>query len=103
MVVNDKKMLKDVVVLSNTPGKEDHRYQWPEIDFEKYSLVIGHFFTSNIGYCVAKQYIVKKENCLKDIEKWLKLQIFIKEGKNPTDLKTALIKYKGKLIFNSME
>ena len=59
MVVNEKKMLKDVVVLSNTPGKEDHRYQWPEIDFEKYSLVIGHFFTSNIGYCVAKQYIVK--------------------------------------------
>jgi hypothetical protein len=50
-----------------------------------------------------KQSIVKKENCLKDIEKWLKLQIFIKEGKNPTDLKTALIKYKGKLIFNSME
>ena len=50
-----------------------------------------------------KQSIVKKENCLKDIEKWLKLQIFIKEGKNPTDLKKALIKYKGKLIFNSME
>ena len=41
-----------------------------------------------------KQSIVKKENCLKDIEKWLKLQIFIKEGKNPTDLKKALIKYK---------
>lgn len=59
MVVNDKKMLNDVVVPSNTPGVEDHRYQWPEIDFEKYSLVICHFFTGYIGYCVSKQYIVK--------------------------------------------
>ena len=59
MVVNDKKKLNDVVVPSNTPGVEDHRYQWPEIDFEKYSLVICHFFTGYIGYCVSKQYIVK--------------------------------------------
>ena len=50
-----------------------------------------------------KQLISKREGALKDIEKWLNLQIFIKEGKNPENLKSALKKYKGKLIFNSME
>ena len=43
MIVNSKEMLKDVVVPSNTSGEEDVHYKWPEIDFEKYSLVIGHF------------------------------------------------------------
>ena len=50
-----------------------------------------------------KQLISKREGALKDIEKWLNLQIFIKEGKKPENLKSALKKYKGKLIFNSME
>ena len=50
-----------------------------------------------------KQAIVKKENVIKDIEKWLKLQIYIKEGKEPLDIKKALIEYKDKLIFNSMD
>ena len=40
-------------------GVEDRRYQWPEIDFEKYSLVIGQFYTVMDGYCVSKQYIAK--------------------------------------------
>ena len=44
-----------------------------------------------------KQMIIKKENTLLDIEKWLKLQIYIKEGKDPENLKMALEKYKGKL------
>ena len=43
MVVNNKEILTDVVVPSSMSGVEDRRYQWPEIDFEKYSLVIGHF------------------------------------------------------------
>jgi hypothetical protein len=50
-----------------------------------------------------KQMIIKKENTILDIEKWLKLQIYIKEGKDPENLKMALEKYKGKLIFNSMD
>ena len=50
-----------------------------------------------------KQMISKKEGTLKDVEKWLKLQIYIKEGKKPENLKNALKKYKGKLIFDSME
>lgn len=59
MVVNDKEMLKDVVVPSNTPGVEDHHYQWPEIDFDKYSLIIGQFYTVHTGYSITRQYIVK--------------------------------------------
>jgi len=50
-----------------------------------------------------KQMINKKEGILKDIEKWLKLQIYMKEGKNPENINVALEKYEGKLIFNSME
>ena len=50
-----------------------------------------------------KQMITKKEEILKDVEKWLKLQIYMKEGKKPHNLKNALRKYNGKLIFNSME
>ena len=50
-----------------------------------------------------KQMIAKKEETLIDIQKWLKLQIYIKEGKEPEDLNIALEKYEGKLIFNSME
>ena len=50
-----------------------------------------------------KQLITKKELALKDIEKWIKLQIFIREGKNPENVKAALKKYNGKLIYNSME
>ena len=50
-----------------------------------------------------KQMIAKKERALKDVEKWLKLQIYMKEGKKPEDLKRALKQYKGELIFNSME
>ena len=50
-----------------------------------------------------KQMINKKEGILKDIEKWIKLQIYMKEGKNPENIHLALKKYEGKLIFNSME
>ena len=50
-----------------------------------------------------KQNISKKENIIKDIEKWIKLQIYMKEGKKPEILENALKKYKGKLIFNTME
>lgn len=47
--------------------------------------------------------LVKKEGLLKNIEKWLYLQIYIKEGEEPKNLKQSLTKYKQKLIFNSLE
>lgn len=62
MIVNSKEKLKEVVIPSNITGVEDLRYQWPEIDFEKFSLVIGHFnaaYTAYEGYSFAQQYIVK--------------------------------------------
>ena len=64
MVINNKEMLKDVVVLSSMSGVEDRIYQWPEIDFEKYSLVIGQFYTTyyhvgNVNDCITQQFIVK--------------------------------------------
>ena len=61
MVVNNKEMLKDVVVTSNMAGVGDHHYQWPEIDFEKYSIVIGQVFTVfyHFGNIITQQYIVK--------------------------------------------
>ena len=50
-----------------------------------------------------KSLLVKKENILKNIEKWLYLQIYIKEGADPKDLKQSLQKYNNHLIFNSLE
>ena len=50
-----------------------------------------------------KSLITKKENILKNIEKWLHLQIYIKEGVDPKDLKQSLQKYNNNLIFNSLE
>ena len=50
-----------------------------------------------------KLSLVKKENILKNIEKWVHLQISIKEGIEPQDLKTALKKYNNKLIFETLE
>lgn len=57
MIVNSKELLKDVVVLSNMGGVEDHHYQWPEIDFDRYSLVIGQFYTTESGWGIIQQYI----------------------------------------------
>ena len=37
MVVNDKTQLKEIIVAGET-------MTWPEIDFERYSLVVGKFF-----------------------------------------------------------
>jgi hypothetical protein len=47
--------------------------------------------------------IHKKEAILKKIEKWLILQIYIKDGKKPKNLKNELKKYKNKLIFETPE
>lgn len=52
MVVNQKQQLKGV-------KWGDDIYQWPEIDLDRYSLVVGQFYTRNIGYGIARQYIVK--------------------------------------------
>ena len=52
IIVNQKEMLKEVEYYGEV-------YQWPEIDLDSYSLVIGHFYTSGIGYCVSRQYIAK--------------------------------------------
>ena len=50
-----------------------------------------------------KILLVKKEGVLKTIEKWLHLQMFIKEGEEPKDIREALKKYDNKLIFDSLE
>ena len=50
-----------------------------------------------------KLMLVKKENILKNIEKWVILQIFIKEGVEPKNLKESLKKYEYKLIFETPE
>ena len=50
-----------------------------------------------------RNLLVKKQNILKNIEKWIYLQIFIKEGKEPKNLQNALKKYNNKLIFDSLE
>jgi hypothetical protein len=47
--------------------------------------------------------LVKKEKILKNIEKWIILQIFIKEGVEPKNLKESLKKYEYKLIFETPE
>lgn len=52
MVVNQKQQLKGV-------KWGDDIYQWPEIDLDRYSLVVGQFYTRNTGYVIARQYIVK--------------------------------------------
>ena len=50
-----------------------------------------------------KFLIVKKENMIKYIEKWLLLQIYIKEGEQPKNLKNYLEKYNNKLIFETTD
>ena len=50
-----------------------------------------------------KFLIVKKENMIKYIEKWLILQIYIKEGENPKNLKNYLEKCNNKLIFETTD
>lgn len=47
--------------------------------------------------------IHKKEVKLKKMEKWLILQIYIKEGEKPKNLKSALKKYNNSLIFETPE
>lgn len=47
--------------------------------------------------------LVKKQNALKTIQKWILLQIFIKEGVEPKSLKKSLEKYQHKLIFETPE
>lgn len=47
--------------------------------------------------------IVKKENMIKYIEKWLILQIYIKEGEEPKNLKNYLEKSNNKLIFETTD
>ena len=64
IVVNSNELLTDVVVPSSMSGVEDRRYQWPEIDFEKYSLVIGQFYTTfyHLGNVFTQHYIVKSSS-----------------------------------------
>lgn len=52
MVVNDKTQLKEIIVAGET-------MTWPIIDFERYSLVVGKFFTVSYGYKLANQYVTK--------------------------------------------
>lgn len=50
-----------------------------------------------------KLSLLKKENILKNIEKWLVLQIYIKEGVKPKNIKKDIKKYNNKLIFETYE
>ena len=50
-----------------------------------------------------KYLLVKKENILRNIEKWIYLQIYIKEGEEPKNLKESLKKYNNQLIFDSLD
>ncbi len=50
-----------------------------------------------------KFLIVKKESMIKYIEKWLILQIYIKEGEEPKNLKNYLDKCNNKLIFETAD
>ena len=50
-----------------------------------------------------KFLIVKKESMIKYIEKWLILQIYIKEGEEPKNLKNYLDKCNNKLIFETTD
>lgn len=52
MVVNQKQQLKEV-------KWGDDICQWPEIDLDCYSLIVGQFYTRNTGYVIARQYILK--------------------------------------------
>ena len=47
--------------------------------------------------------LLKKQNALKNIQKWIFLQIFIKEGVEPKSLEKSLEKYQHKLIFETPE
>ena len=64
IVVNSNEPLTDVLVPSSMSGVEDRLCQWPEIDFEKYSLVIGQFYTTfyHLGNVFTQHYIVKSSS-----------------------------------------
>ena len=64
IVANSNEFLTDVVVPSSMSGVEDRLYQWPEIDFEKYSLVIGQVYTTfyHQGNVITQHYIVKSSS-----------------------------------------
>ena len=47
--------------------------------------------------------ILKKQKYISDIEKWISFLIFIKEGKEPSDIKIAIKKYKNNLIFENVD
>ena len=47
--------------------------------------------------------IIKKQKYLNDIEKWISFLVFIKEGKEPIDIKIAIKKYKNNLIFENAD
>jgi len=55
IVINDNAMLQDVVVGYIT-------YKWPEIDFDKYSLVIGLVFNPDIDY--SRAYVLKQQRAV---------------------------------------
>ena len=52
---------------------------------------------------ILNDQIIKKQRNLNDIEKWISLLIFIKENKEPTDIKIAIKKYKKNLIFENVD
>ncbi|MBQ7073373.1 MAG: hypothetical protein IJM89_08440 [Bacteroidales bacterium] len=51
MVVNQKELLPEPELSSS--------FKWPEIDFNRYSLVIGKYVTPDTGYGITRQYIIK--------------------------------------------
>ena len=57
IIVNKRELLKE------GEGYYGEIYQWPEIDFDSYSLVLGQFMTGDqAGYTIAQNYIVRKRS-----------------------------------------
>lgn len=54
-IVNDSQSLKDVVGLNGV------EFSWPDIDFKKYSLVLGWFIAPGSGFRVANQRLQTKK------------------------------------------
>lgn len=60
IVINDPAMLQDVYSMAM-----DVTYKWPEIDFEKYSLVLGLVFNPNGDY--SRAYLLKQQRAVAGI------------------------------------
>ena len=73
-VINDQSLLENYV-------NGDNVYLWPEIDFEKYSLVIGCYYATSGGQQVHNQRLIPKKESLQ-------LYLEIKDLGGTADIRT---------------